>query len=76
METIKKFTVGSACRQLGQCDPNAEIGMSIGTIPLLIPIESISIRQNENNEEVIAFNIIEENLKQIFNKAIEVLEGG
>lgn len=74
METIKKFTVGKACSQLGLCDQNAEIGISIGNIPLLIPIESISIRENGNNEEVIAFNVMEENLKQVFNRALEIIQ--
>lgn len=72
MDTIKTLTVGTVCRQLGCCDQNAELGVSIGGLPLLLPIDSVSIRQNANNAEVIVFNIDEDNMGEILERAIEI----
>ena len=69
LSAIKKYTVRNALRQLEQCDPGAEIGMSISGIPMFIPINMIMVSQNLNNEEIVVLNIKLEDMKKIFDSA-------
>ena len=72
---IKKLTVATLARQLSECNQNAEIAVAIGNIPLCIPVSSIAIRQNANNEEVVVVNVERNTLTQILDLGEQVLRG-
>ena len=72
---VKKLTVGTLARQLSECNQNAEIVVAIGNIPLAIPASSISIKENANNEEVVALNVEYEMLTQALDLGERIITG-
>lgn len=72
---VKKMTVGTLARQLSECNQNAEIVVAMGNIPMAIPASSISIRQNANNEEVVAINVEHEMLVQALDIGEKIMRG-
>lgn len=72
---IKKLCVATLARQLSECDQSAEIVMVMGSIPVSIPVSSIAIRQNGNNEEVVALNVDHDVLVQMLDLGEQILKG-
>ena len=72
---VKKMTVGTLARQLSECNQNAEIVVAMGNIPMAIPASSISIRENANNEEVVAINVEHEFLVQALDIGEKIIMG-
>lgn len=74
-EDATRVTAAMLTRVIKDCSANAEIGIVLGKVPLVIPVESISITQNGNGEELIAFNLDIEKVHAIIDGGIKILEG-
>lgn len=72
---VKKMTVGTLARQLSECNQNAEIVVAMGKVPLSIPASSILIRENANNEEVVAINVEHKVLMQALDIGEKIIRG-
>lgn len=67
-----KMTVEKLMMILKDCSPEAEVGMSLGVLKLMIPIVSVSVTENMHNDEIIALDISTEELKNILEHTVSV----
>lgn len=74
-EEATRITAATLTRVIKDCSVHAGIGVVLGGIPLVIPVENISITQNGNGEELIAFNLDIEKVQAILDGGIRMLEG-
>lgn len=72
--STKKFTVATAVRQLSECNQDAEISVVIGKVPLSVPVEGISIRENAEGQEVVTLIVAHDTFLEILDYGIELIE--
>jgi hypothetical protein len=61
-------------RQLSECNQDAEISVVIGKVPLSVPVEGISIRENAEGQEVVALMVAHDTFLEILDYGIELIE--
>ena len=62
---IRSMTVETLMRQLSLCDKNAEIMVTIGDIPIAIPANSFSVKENAQKREIVSINIDYKSLSDV-----------
>lgn len=70
---FKRMTVESLMRQLSLYDKNAEIMITIGDIPIAIPANSMSIRENAERREIVSINVKYEALSDIVDLGTKMI---
>jgi hypothetical protein len=71
---LKKIIVESLVRQLNECDKSAEVMMTVGNIPLALPISSLLIKENSEKKEIVTLNIDYEDLMKVFEIGNKLLK--
>lgn len=61
-------------KKLAECHQDAEIAVVLGTIPLALPVEALSIRTNGEDKEVVAFVVPHEALTEALTLGEKMLE--
>lgn len=61
-------------KRLAECNPDAEIATILGTIPVALPIETISIRTNGEDKEIVAFVVPHQEMMEILTFIENILE--
>ena len=72
---VRKLTVGCLARQLSECNQEAEIRVVIGSVPQALPVSKIAIRENIDNEEIVALVIDHNTFVDALDYSIELMEG-
>lgn len=71
---LKKLTVSTLARQLSECNQAAEIAVTIGALPMSLPVSSIAIKENAANEEIVALNIDYDLFVQLLDLSEDMLQ--
>jgi len=77
---VRTLTVAHLARQLSECNQEAEVKVTIGTVPLSIPLETIAIKEDMLGNEIVSLVVNHETFIDMLDYSIELVtrheEGG
>lgn len=72
---IKRLTVATIIKRLSECNQEAEVAVTLGNIPLCIPVETLSIRMNADDQEIVALVVSSETIAEVLNLGEQIIKG-